>query len=282
MLKDKQGKVLTNGIHITDGLIVILLSSEFTDSLKNKEFSLHNLHSLKSTSHDVDKRLEYQVIEVPDMPNFFVLRIGARRYLGGLELEGGPAEGDQVIAIGLDEGGSMIIERGLTMERKILEGEIGKNVAFPLNSTSLGNLTGSGGGGHVSFPVFNRYGQLKGLSLSVNSGEVSKNRIYYMANADFAPVVGLIRGGSPIERTHLGLSLKNSSDDSGGAFVVKISLESPFEKAGLKMGDVIVGVNGARVSDIGALSKIIGYRRDQILNVLVNRDNKIIEFQLSL
>jgi S1-C subfamily serine protease len=63
---------------------------------------------------------------------------------------------------------------------------------------------------------------------------------------------------------------------------VKISLESPFEKAGLKMGDVIVGVNGARVSDIGALSKIIGYRRDQILNILVNRDNKIIEFQLSL
>jgi hypothetical protein len=54
--------------------------------------------------------------------------------------------------------------------------------------------------------VFNCYGKLKGLSLSGDGGELGRGRGYYMANADFKPVVDLIRRGEPVERTHLGLS----------------------------------------------------------------------------
>jgi serine protease Do len=64
-------------------------------------------------------------------------------------------------------------------------------------------------------------------------------------------------------------------DQTVGAVISQVEPDSPGAKAGLKVGDVITGVNGRQVSDVGHLQVIIGQERPgSKVNLDIMRDGK--------
>ncbi len=60
-----------------------------------------------------------------------------------------------------------------------------------------------------------------------------------------------------------------------GAKVTEISKESAAAKAGIKVGDIIMGINSDKISEDNTLVKLIGkYKPDETVDVMVLRDGK--------
>lgn len=162
------------------------------------------------------------------------------------------------------------------MEKAILRSEQAQKFIFPLNSTSLNfeNLSQKVEdkpiNNQLSFPLFNEFGELKGLS------QLDNSQTYYIASSDFTGILEKVDQNKLVQKKYLGVSLKNSSGEGGGVFVIRVTSESPFSSSGVKMGDVIVGVNGARIQSINCLTKMLGYREDEVFELIVKRDNKFI------
>jgi serine protease Do len=55
------------------------------------------------------------------------------------------------------------------------------------------------------------------------------------------------------------LSIKSTTGDDKGAFVIKVNSEGPACKAGIKLGDTIIKVNGIDVFSSQDVARVIGY-----------------------
>ena len=101
----------------------------------------------------------------------------------------------------------------------------------------------------------------------------------------------LIRYGK-ISHGYMGVSINDVTPDNAkffnlkentGAIISSVEPNSPGAKAGLKVGDVITGVNGKPVSDSGELQVIIGQKEPGTkLTLDVNRDGKPMNVPITL
>lgn len=169
------------------------------------------------------------------------------------------AVGDTVIAVGyalaLDGGPSVTsgiisaLNRTLTDTDGALDGLIQTDAAI-----SSGN---SGG------PLINLDGQVVGVNTAVynSSNSTAANNIgFAIGVAEVQRVVKILRGDSngstPNQsRTqgYLGIGLGDRRDGGSGAVITEVQADSPADKAGLKVNDVVIAINGRTVTGQGAL-----------------------------
>ena len=84
----------------------------------------------------------------------------------------------------------------------------------------------------------------------------------------------MFRNLNPTQSNKAMLGVVTEKNDQG-AKVTDITNESAAAKAGIKEGDIIVGVNSDKISDENNLVKIIGkYKPDENVDVIVLRDGK--------
>ena len=173
------------------------------------------------------------------------------------------AVGDTVVAVGyalaLDGGPSVTsgivsaLNRTLTDSNGALDGLIQTDAAI-----SSGN---SGG------PLINLNGQVIGMNTAVynSGGNTSANNIGFAIGVkEIQRVVQILRADSTgtdskTARTqgYLGIALGDRTDGGSGAVITEVQADSPAEKAGLKVNDIVVAANGADISGQGALIAII-------------------------
>lgn len=169
------------------------------------------------------------------------------------------AVGDTVIAVGyalaLDGGPSVTsgiisaLNRTLTDTDGALDGLIQTDAAI-----SSGN---SGG------PLINLEGQVVGVNTAVynSSNSTAANNIgFAIGVAEVQRVVAILRGdasGSTPNQSrtqgYLGIGLGDRRDGGSGAVITEVQADSPADKAGLKVNDVVVAINGKTVTGQGAL-----------------------------
>lgn len=169
------------------------------------------------------------------------------------------AVGDTVIAVGyalaLDGGPSVTsgiisaLNRTLTDTDGALDGLIQTDAAI-----SSGN---SGG------PLINLDGQVVGVNTAVynSSNSTAANNIgFAIGVAEVQRVVKILRGDAggtaPNQsRTqgYLGIGLGDRRDGGSGAVITEVQADSPADKAGLKVNDVVVAINGRSVTGQGSL-----------------------------
>jgi serine protease Do len=82
-------------------------------------------------------------------------------------------------------------------------------------------------------------------------------------------------------RGYLGIQMEEA--ESGGAKITVVTAKSPAEKAGLKVGDIIVAVEGREVSDPATLSATVGrFKPGDTITVRYRRDMKEEELKATL
>ena len=215
--------------------------------------------------------------------------------------------GDSVVAIGnplgeltfsLTSGAVSALNREITLSN---------SVTMNLIQTDCAINSGNSGGA-----LFNLYGEVIGITNAKYSGSGSGASI---DNIGFAIPINHVRGivesiieNGYVAKPYIGVSVTDVSEETmgyglpAGAAVKAVSEDSPAEKAGLQVNDIITAVNGKEISGRTGLSEAVSaasvgdtltltvYRQgntisvdvtvgEQIQSALANEDNRQSEQQ---
>ncbi|MDK4539089.1 Do family serine endopeptidase, partial [Kingella kingae] len=165
---------------------------------------------------------------------------------------GSPSElksGEWVAAIGAPFGFDNSVTAGIvSAKNRTLPNEN----YMPFIQTDVAINPGNSGG-----PLFNLKGQVVGINSQIYSRSGGFMGISFAIPIDVAMnVVDQLKSTGKVERGQLGVVIQELSydlaksfglDKPAGALVAKVSPNSPAEKAGLEVGDIIRSVNGEAV-----------------------------------
>src|SRR5437660_1931524 len=128
-------------------------------------------------------------------------------------------------------------------------------------------------------------GQVVGINTFLISPSGSFSGMGFAIPAEIArPTVQTLMKYGKVDHAYIGVGIADVTpenarfvhmDQTIGAVISQVEPDAPGAKAGLKVGDVITGVNGHQVSDAGHLQVIIGQQRPgSKVNLDVMRDGK--------
>ena len=224
----------------------------------------------------VDRRTDVAVIKIAgkDLPTVHI---------------GDPAQlrpGEWVVAIGSPFGFDNSVTAGIVsaMSRTLPDGQY-----TPFIQTDAAVNPGNSGG-----PLFNMAGQVVGINSQIYTRTGSFSGISFAIPIDIAMDVKeqLIKTGH-VQRGRIGVLIQEVGqqladsfglDRPRGALVSQVEANGPAEKAGVKAGDVILGVNGAPVERSGQLSAVISQMKPGAhasLEVWRDRSSRKIEVEIA-
>jgi len=147
--------------------------------------------------------------------------------------------------------------------------------------------------GNSGGPLVDAHGEVVGINtfLVSASGTFSGMGFAIPTQIVHPTVDNLIRYGK-VSHGYMGIGIndvtpENSKffnlSDSNGALVTQVESDSPAAKAGLKVGDVITGLDGQKVSDAGELQVQVGQKHPgTVIKLEVLRDGKSMNFPVTL
>ncbi len=150
----------------------------------------------------------------------------------------------------------------------------------PFIQTDVAINPGNSGG-----PLFNMDGKVVGVNSQIYSRSGGYMGLSFAIPIDVAMnVVEQIKSKGSVSRGWLGVQIQNVTrelaesfgmDKPYGALVAKVIKDSPAEKYGLKIGDVIVEFDGHEVETSGGLPPIVGMTTiDEKVKVKIFREGK--------
>ena len=187
------------------------------------------------------------------------------------------AVGDPVVAVGYAlnlDGGPSVTAGIVSALNRTLQDESG--ALNGLIQTDAAISSGNSGG-----PLINLRGQVVGINTAVaTSGmnSAANNIGFAIGVSEVTRVAGILRAeadGTSRAQGYLGIGLKDRSDGGSGAVVGEVESGSPADKAGLRVNDVVLEINGTTITGQGAL---IGIIRDSApgekVSIVVERDGE--------
>jgi serine protease Do len=187
-----------------------------------------------------------------------------------------PRVGDWVIAIGNPLGLGDTATAGIV---SAYGRDIGDSFVDFIQIDAPINLGNSGG------PTFDTYGRVIGVNSQIASPSGGSIGIGFAIPSDVAQNVTrqLIEHGQ-IVRGYMGASIENVTPQIAeslgmgsrkGALVADLTPGGPADKAGVKSGDVVVGLDGEAVNSATELTRLVAQSHEgQVLNLSVLRDGK--------
>jgi serine protease Do len=274
VILDKNGYILTNYHVITqDGL------DRPVDQIRVQ------LHGDDSSS----KGFEARIIGSDKWTDLAVIKIDPGKPLTAASFGESDSMrvGDWVLAIGSPFGLESTVTAGIISAkgRSIEGGPEGQFKRF-LQTDAAINPGNSGG------PLVNLAGQVVGINTAIATRRGSYDGVGFAIPSDTARKVynSIISNGS-VRRGAIGVSFYNQNNQAllrsfgadHGVVVNSVESGSPAERAGLKMGDVILSVNGKPISSGDELVEIVSESEiGRKLDLQVLRDKKAISAQVEV
>jgi serine protease Do len=239
MILDKQGHILTNYHVVSDG-----------DKLNVR---LADQRRFAAEVVGKDPRTDVAIIKIKgkvpdDLPT---VDLGDS---DGLQV------GDLVIAVGAPFGLTQTVTQGIISATGRQDVGISDYEDF-LQTDAAINPGNSGG------PLVNMRGQVIGMNTAIatNIGQFAGVGFAIPVNMIKTMLPTLIKGGK-ITRGMLGVAIQEINEDlakqfhlseAKGALVSQVQPDSPAAKAGIKVGDVIVGYDGKKIEDTRQLRNLV-------------------------
>ncbi|MGI9414669.1 MAG: Do family serine endopeptidase, partial [Hyphomicrobiales bacterium] len=232
------------------------------------------------------KTYEAKLVGADAKTDLALLKMDAERSFEFVGFTEAPARvGDWVIAVGnpFGLGGSVTTGIVSARGRDLGSGPYDDYIQIdaPINR-------GNSGG-----PAFNINGEVIGVNTAIFSPSGGNVGIGFAIPAAIAKsVIEDLRDDGKVTRGWLGVQIQPVSDDiasslgldtTTGAMVAEVQGGSPAEKAGLKVGDVVLSVNGDEVKDPKDLAlKISGFTPGTKVELSILRDGKTVTETVSL
>ena len=263
VIVNSDGYILTNH-HVVDGALEIKV--ELTD---NRTFTA------KLVGSDQPSDLAVLKIEAKDLPT---LSLGDSDKV---------RVGDFVLAVGNPMGIGQTVTSGIISAKGRQTGLSDGSFEDFLQTDAAINRGNSGGA------LVNTTGEVIGINSQILSPSGGNIGIGFAIPANMAKAVmdQLLKTGK-VRRGMLGVSIQPVDADlaasldlpaARGAIVTRVQPEGPAEKAGIKRGDVITGINNHLVVDSNALrNTVAGISPGTNVKVSAVRDGKEQNFQVAL
>lgn len=230
VLVDPKGLILTNNHVVKEGTDIRIVLSD------RREF-------------------EAKTVLVDSRTDLAVLKIDAKQPLPYLEMEDADTlqVGDLVLAIGNPFGVGQTVTSGIVSA--LARTTVGiSDFEFFIQTDAAINPGNSGG------PLVNMQGKIIGINTAIYSKTGGSNGIGFATPSNMAKVLinSVRQGRKTIVRPWFGASTQNVTPEiaesmdlktPSGVLVKSVYPDSSAEKAGLKTGDVITGVDGRSVPD---------------------------------
>ncbi|WP_199615635.1 S1C family serine protease [Paenibacillus alkalitolerans] len=255
---DKEGYILTNE-HVVDGASEIKVTVEG----RKEPYTA----KLLGTAYELD----LAVLKIDGDGNFPVLPLGSSENI---------QVGDWVVAIGNPYEFEHSVTVGVlsAKERSFdIPDSQGTRKYQALLQTDASINPGNSGG-----PLLNLNGEVIGINTAVNAQ--AQGIGFAIPTSTITDVLESLKANKKIPRPFIGIAMENVQqqwiDDLGlkntdGAFVREVTFGSPAHKAGIKVYDVILGVDGAEIKNADDLSNVISKKKpgDKVA-LKVMRDGK--------
>ena len=112
--------------------------------------------------------------------------------------------------------------------------------------------------GNSGGPLANRDGEIIGIASYIQSDTGGNIGLGFAIPVDIAErVADALVAGEPVEFGYLGIEGGDAAGGETGALIAAVVPGSPAEDAGLRSGDLVVGLNGDAVTSFGDLGVII-------------------------
>ncbi|GHU52615.1 protease [Clostridia bacterium] len=201
--------------------------------------------------------------------------------------------GEDVVAIGNPLGFDLFG----TLTKGVISA-LNRDVTINDNNMTLIQTDTAINAGNSGGPLINCYGQIIGI----NSAKLSSNYTSSDASIEglaFAiPITSakkiiddLLKYGYVTGKPKLGISCKDISDTYGsvygkpveGALVVSVEVNGSSDKAGIKVGDIITGVNGNKISNSTELTEQKNkYKAGDIITLHIIRNGSEVDVDVTL
>ncbi|HLI64864.1 MAG TPA: Do family serine endopeptidase [Caulobacteraceae bacterium] len=237
---------------------------------------VENATDIKVTLKD-GKILPAKVIGRDKATDLAVVKVDGSNYpFVDFENSAKPRVGDWVIAIGNPLGLGDTATAGIV---SAYGRDIGDSFVDFIQIDAPINLGNSGG------PTFDTYGRVIGVNSQIASPSGGSIGIGFAIPADVADAITkqLIAKGA-ITRGYMGASIENVTPeiaeslgmgDRKGALVADLTPDGPALRAGVKSGDVVVGVNGHEVDSASELTRLVAASHNgDTLHLAILRDGK--------
>ncbi|NBU16708.1 MAG: PDZ domain-containing protein [Actinobacteria bacterium] len=195
------------------------------------------------------------------------------------------AVGDQVVAVGyaLDlDGGASVTSGIISALNRTMQNEDGALNA--LIQTDAAISSGNSGG-----PLINMDGHVVGINTAVyrsTDTSAANNIGFAISVGEVKRVIEVLRTeatGEKRSQGYLGIALSDRTDGGVGAVVSEVASDSPAERAGLKVRDIILQVNDQPITGQGALIGIIrDATPDDEVEIVLERNGERITVKATL
>jgi serine protease Do len=230
------GFVLTNA-HVVDG------ATEVTVRLTDKR-------EFKAKVVGTDKRTDVALLKI-DATGLPAVKTGDAEH---------SKVGEWVVAMGSPFGFDNTVTAGIISAKAR---RLPDETYVPFIQTDVAINPGNSGG-----PLFNLAGEVIGINSQIYSRSGGFMGISFAIPIDVAMTVkDQLQKYGKVSRGRLGVTIQGLDaelaqnfglDKPVGALIANVESGSPAEKAGLRSGDVVLGVNGQKVADSADLPRIIG------------------------
>ena len=112
--------------------------------------------------------------------------------------------------------------------------------------------------GNSGGPTFNMSGEVIGINTAIVSPSGGSVGIGFAIPSEIAqPIVERLRNGGHVDRGWLGVSVQDQPGEHSGVAIAGVERNGPASKAGVRAGDVVTAVNGARVDSARSLIRAV-------------------------
>jgi serine protease Do len=234
-----------------------------------------------------DQEYEAKVIGRDPKTDMAVIKIDAKTGLSAANLgdSDGLEVGEWVVAIGNPFGLDSTITSGIVSAKGR---HIGQGPYDNFIQTDASINPGNSGG-----PLINLRGEVVGINTAIFSRTGGNMGIGFAIPINLAKeLLPQLRGKGKVVRGYLGVLIQKVTpeiaeslgmDRGYGALVANVSKDGPAEKAGVKVGDVIVEFDGKEVKDSGDLPIIVARTTvDKKVRMKVLRDKKEVTLNVAV
>ncbi len=205
-----------------------------------------------------------------------VIKIDVKRQLPVLRLGDSDAiqVGEWVLAIGNPYGLDNTVTAGIISAKHRI---IGAGPFDNFLQTDASINPGNSGG-----PLLNMKGEVIGINTAINAA--AENIGFAIPSTQAEKIINQLRTGKEVKRGWLGVTIQRVNENDAkalglgaptGALIASVGKGQPADKAGVKQGDVILEVNGSKVTDNNdLLRKIAGLKPNQKARLVLWRNGK--------
>ena len=284
--KTSEATASGSGIIISDDGYIVTNNHVVDSSSESTYYDISEATSVKVSLYGDDTQYDAKIIGKDSQTDLAVLKIDKTGLTAAEFADSDSVKvGEFAMAVGnpLDLGTSITCGVVSAINRKVQDSD--GTTTYTCIQTDAAINSGNSGGALV-----NSQGQVIGINtLKVASTGVEGIGFAIPINST-TDIIDQLKTNQKVKRPYIGISGRDLDDDTAkrynlvkGVYVVSVDEYSAAEKAGLKTGDVIVGIDDKSISTMSELNEIKNtHSIGDTVKLKINRDGQEKEIDLTL